>query len=502
MPRRIKVDGKTIVVPDDATDSEINQLAGPAPSRVAGLPAGMELPGPPGRPAVNMQTPQGVGGTIGTHLANMISGPYHAFTDTPRNPEEENLVESHGGINTKPNSVLSPISPEVNPIVSGLNRVGLGMNRMFVQPTEDALRESSQLRNAGGPQSSLLAPSHYSAEGENVPTAGSKLIDAIPVLGPWARSYSDEANRSGILPATAGLLTDAVAPELAAGVLGKIRDAAPSMAEGAMGIRRGDRGYGKTPGRAILDETSGVRPTTVGSQAQAALNELNPLIDDLAANYSGRVDTTPAADRVQADIDTAITRNNGSGAQALQPVKDTITTNQTNGLPLSPNQTATGALNLKRGLRDAFVKNWSPDAASILTRDAAKSASGVLDSQLDDALGPQFQDTNQRISSLIPVADAAEKLSRADDLPQRFGDKLRAHTGALTSALGGALAGGHAGGLLGAIGGGTLGFALPELLGGPTAKMAIARGMDSPLPSALIPPLFTGGILAPKKGNQ
>lgn len=502
MPRRIKVDGKTIIVPDDATDAEINQIAGPAPSRVAGLPSGMELPGLPGRPAVNMQTPQGIGGTIGSHLANMVSGPYHAFTDAPRNPEEENLVESHGGINTKPNSVLSPTTPEVNPIVSGLNRVGLGMNRMFVKPTEEALRESSQLRNAGGPQSSLLTPSHYNAEGENVPTAGSKLIDAIPVLGPWSRSYSDEANKSGILPATAGLATDVLAPEVVGGILGKIQEAAPSMAEGAMGIRRGDRGYGKTPGRAILDETSGVRPGTVGTQAQAALDQLNPLIDDLAANYTGRVDTAPAAARVQSDIDTAITRNNGTGADALQPVKGQITTNQTTGLPLSPLQTATGALNLKRGLRDAFVKNWSPDAASILTRDSAKGASGVLDSQLDDALGQQFSDTNQRISSLIPVADAAEKLSRADELPQRFGDKLRAHTGALTSALGGAIAGGHSGGLLGAIGGGTLGFALPELLGGPTAKMAMARAMDSPLPQVMIPPLFTGNIVAPKKGNQ
>jgi hypothetical protein len=375
--------------------------------------------------------------------------------------------------------------------------MGLGMNRMLIDPTKQGIASAVQQAKAGN-----INGEEYDDQGNYKQNALGSAMDAIPVVGGLARSIENDAHKHGALDALAGGGIDIGAPEAVGGLMGKIREAAPSMAEGAMGIRRGDRGYGKTPGRAILDETSGVRPETVGAQAQAVLGQLNPKIDNMAANYAGRVDTSPAAQTVQDAMDTATTRNNATGVKALQPVKDTITTNQTNGLPLSPLQTATGALNLKRGLRDAFVKNWSPDAASILTRDTAKGASGVLDSQLDNALGPEFADTNQRISSLIPVTEAAEKLSRADEMPQRFGDKLRAHTGALTSALGGAIAGGEKGGVLGAIGGGTLGFALPELLGSPTSKMVIARGLDSKIPGFVAPPLMTGGILAPRKANQ
>lgn len=39
MPRKIKVDGQIMIVPDDATDEEINQLAGPAPASAAPVSA-------------------------------------------------------------------------------------------------------------------------------------------------------------------------------------------------------------------------------------------------------------------------------------------------------------------------------------------------------------------------------------------------------------------------------------------------------------------------------
>jgi hypothetical protein len=408
-----------------------------------------------------------LGSVVGSHLKNLVAGPYHAFADAPRNPEE---AQEKG---TGPNS---------GPIANALGQFGLGAARMFVNPTIDSGRAAISSFKAG-----------------NKTDAANHAMDAIPIAGPWAKSIEDDAQTHGALPALAGLGVDIAAPAAISKGLGAIREAAPSMAEGAMAIRRGDRGFGKTPGRAILDETSGVRPETVGKQAQGKLNQLVPQIDSMAAAHTGTLDTTPAIQSIQDAIDTAATRNNAGGMKALEPVKGALTTNATTGLGLSPNQSATGVLNLKRGLRDQFVKNWSPDAASVLTRDTARNASHILDSSLDNALGPDFEDTNQRISSLIPVSDAAEKLGRADELPQRFGDKLRAHTGALTSAIGGALAGGHSGGLLGAIGGGTLGFALPEIMGGPTARMALARGMDSSVPGALVPALASGGIVTPKK---
>jgi hypothetical protein len=428
-----------------------------------------------------------VGDSVGSHLKNLIAGPYHAFADAPRNQMEQQEKGSTSADGTVKNV---------------LGQIGLGAARMFVNPTVDALKEASDLHRQGGPQSSLTASSTYDDKGNNIPTAGSKLIDAIPVLGPWSRSFTDEVHQKGTIPALAGLATDVAVPAGVSKIMGAIRGAAPSMAEGAMGIRRGDRGFGKTPGRAILDETSGVRPETVGKQAKSVLGTLNPQIDSMAAAHSGILDTTPAIQHIQDAIDTAATRNNAGGMTALNPVKGALTTNATTGLPLSSSQTATGVLNLKRGLRDQFVKNWSPDAASILTRDTAKGASGVLDDTLDSALGPDFTSTNQRISSLIPVKDAAEKLSRADELPQKFGDKLKAHTGALTSAVAGGYGGAHEFGVLGGVGGALGGFLLPELISSPTARLVMARGMNSRLPGVIAPPLASGGIVTPVKRKR
>jgi hypothetical protein len=201
--------------------------------------------------------------------------------------------------------------------------------------------------------------------------------------------------------------------------------------------------------------------------------------------------------------DTAQARNNVTGVNALKPVARQLTHVGETNTPLSAYQSAESALNLKRGLRDQFVKSWNPDAGPQLAKDVARGASGVLDQQLDHALGPQFKSTNQRISSLIPVQDAAESVGRNAGVAQRVGGRLKAHTGALTGGAFGASAGSHAFGLPGAIVGGGLGLLVPELLGSPTTQMTLARALDSTLPSRVAPVVASGGILTPKaKGQQ
>lgn len=434
------------------------------PALAAHPPVAMQTPGGPVQRLLGANPLSDLGSVVGTHLKNLVAGPYNALTQGPQNPQEA------AEMGTAADSGLAART---------LGRIGLAGARMLVNPTRDALNRLPQSTNATDVMNNLS--------------------DAVPIAGPWARSIENDAAQHGALPALAGAGIDAFAPDAVGGALGKMREAAPSMAEGAMSIHKSARGYGKTPGRAILDETTGFTPETIGKQANDTLNRLTPSLDTMAAAHPGRIDTTPAVQNIQDAIDTAASRNNATGRDALGPVKGALTTNATTGLTLSPFQTATGALNLKRGLRDQFVRNWSPDAGSVLTRDTAKGASGVLDNSLDTALGPDFANANQRISSLIPVSDAAEKLSRADELPQKFGDKLKAHTGALTSAVGGALAGSREGGLLGGLGGGLVGFALPELLSSPTSRMVMARGMNSQIPGATLPSLATGGILTPKK---
>lgn len=460
--------------------SKAQPLGGSAPSLSA--PA----------PQVKATQPQGVGSTILSHLSNMISGPYHAFTDAPKNAEEQQIKGT---------------SPDSGMAMRTLGQVGLGAARMFVQPTRNALRDVSTLRQAGGPQSSLLSPSYYDANGNNVPTAGSKLVDSIPIYGPWSRSYSDEAAKNGIIPATAGLATDVLAPKLLGMGAGALRSMAPSLAEGALKISAADRGYGKTIGQAALNETSGIRPSTILASTRDRLAQLNPQVDAMAASHTGPVSIQPAINSVSDAQASAAARNNIGGFNALEPVKGQLTENNfgnnqpfaapTVGNPndaLAPMQTATDALGLKRGLRDQFVKNFSLDSASGMAKDAAKSASSKIDSSLDSALGPDFAKTNQRISSLIPIEDAAEKLTRSADLPQALGSKLGKHTGALASAGFGAAAFGP----LGA----AAGFALPEMLSSPAAQMALARTLNSSLPSVAAPLALSGGVLNPRKEKR
>lgn len=259
------------------------------------------------------------------------------------------------------------------------------------------------------------------------------------------------------------------------GLASGIKAAAPVIAEKSLGITKLDRAFGKTPGSAIINETSGVRPGTIAASAQNRIGQLTPEIESMAAAHPSRVDISPAVHSVDKDIATTVERNNASGRDALFPVRSQLTKNASTGLPLAPQQSATGTLNLKRGLRDQFVKNWNPDAASLLTRDSARKASGVLDQQLDTALGPEFARTNQRISSLIPVADRAASTDLNDSILARTLHKVGRPTGALLGGAAGAAEGRREGGTPGMIAGGLTGLIAPEIITNPTTMMVGAR---------------------------
>lgn len=73
------------------------------------------------------------------------------------------------------------------------------------------------------------------------------------------------------------------------GVLGAgMRAVAPKIAESALGITKADRAFSRTPGRAILDETTGLRPETIAESAQSRLNELTPQLESAVDRASAR----------------------------------------------------------------------------------------------------------------------------------------------------------------------------------------------------------------------
>jgi hypothetical protein len=132
-------------------------------------------------------------GNMWEHAKGLVTGPIQAFGAPPQN-QEEAIVSGMPGVN-----------------IPG----GLGVYRMFVEPSLNALREAFQLRAQGGPQASILHGSSWDPQThERIPTAGSKLVDAIPIYGPWAAQGEQEVHQKGVAPAVAGLATDIAGGEL------------------------------------------------------------------------------------------------------------------------------------------------------------------------------------------------------------------------------------------------------------------------------------------------
>jgi hypothetical protein len=272
-----------------------------------------------------------------------------------------------------------------------------------------------------------------------------------------------------------------------------LRAIAPKVAESALGIKRADRAFGKTPGEAIINETKGVRPSTIAASAKGTLSQLNPQLDAAAAASTIPGSLHPALSVVDDAISKAAGQNAGKTIQQLQPMRDFLTKNVANGLPLSPTQSSSGVLNLKRGFGNDFLHNWNPETLPGVTG-TGRNVYHALDAELDRT-APAAENLNQRISSLIPVEKNAESLTRGPGVLQRSAHRIAAHTGAATAGVGGSIAGYREGGVPGAFAGGLAGILAPELLASPTGQMIVARGMASPITRKIALPLAQGGAL-------
>lgn len=120
------------------------------------------------------------------HTKGAVTGALHTVTDEPKNAQEK--------------------------VASYLGPGGLALDRMFVEPTTNAISEAAHQAHAGNVGADIKDP--YDAEGNYHPTAVSSAIDAIPVAGPWARNIESEAHKQGAIPALVGAATDVAVPEL------------------------------------------------------------------------------------------------------------------------------------------------------------------------------------------------------------------------------------------------------------------------------------------------
>jgi hypothetical protein len=201
-------------------------------------------------------------GNVVSHAANLVKGPFQALTAPPQNAGEAAVQAS---AQTAPGGAAIP----------------LAAYRMFAEPTVSGVSDAMDLRKQGGERASLWGPSKYDAEGNNIPTAGSRLVDSIPIYGPWARNSENEARTQGALPAAAGLATDIFAPKLLAKGAGAVVQGAGNVARFAAATPEAQRVAATrmlVPGKAPDLLTRALKPSVTNEdftgQVQRALPEI------------------------------------------------------------------------------------------------------------------------------------------------------------------------------------------------------------------------------------
>lgn len=326
-----------------------------------------------------------------------------------------------------------------------------------------------------------------------IPGLGAQIEDAQDKQA--AGDYSGAAGSS--LGIGAGLaLPEHVPPALrAAGRV--VKKTAVPLAETALGITKMARAYSKTPGVAALEETKGFNPAAVATSARSKVGALDKELTGNAAvaTRQGVQGTLAPARQGLADRAAIAASGNSSytpeemalmqkqltvpqpgfgGATSYPPgaatkVQITPTGVIRGAIPplvIDELQSPSTILRMKREFGNDFTK-WSPLHPNK-DMGVARQAYRALDQELDRTV-PGADQLNQRISSLIPVAERGEDAALNAGWVQRSLHRIGAHSGAGL----GLVTGYHYGGPLGAV----AGLVGPELLSSPTARMAAARGM-------------------------
>jgi hypothetical protein len=447
-------------------------------------------------------------------------------------------------------------------------------------------------------QAAYFAPKNTSeAVGKGLEQAGEFLIPGgaeeegatklAGLAGPSAAKFAEPAARVATSALGSGAVNKAqggsfkTGAALGAGgtVVGQgLKALAPVIGESALGIPKAARAFGKTPGKALLEETRGIRPETIAESAQGRLGQLTPQLERAAdaasvrANpvhgllpapaeeiplapapsprnpkmrpmafnaeinpeepmeprsgdpmapiseypainphylsgsehpeLAGRVPTRqgvlirpqevvggpvpatipnrvaslePARGVISGQMGKAASQNAEGLFGQLGKQQDFLSNRFGTGEPIPENVTPRELLDLKRGFNEEHLR-WNPETHDHALS-TARQAYGALDSELDRTV-PEAAGLNQRISSLIPVAQRAESISRNAPTAQRVLGRFGAHTGALTMGGIGGVAGYHEGGVPGAIAGGVTGVLAPELIASPEGQMIMARTLN------------------------
>ena len=325
--------------------------------------------------------------------------------------------------------------------------------------------------------------------------AGEKLATMAPKLGKIAKPLARMAGTEAVNEVQGGTPGMGAAGGAAGELIGAgMRSIAPKLAESGLGITKVDRAFGKTPGKAILNETSGLRPSTIADSGQKRLNQLVPEMESKVASSPNTVSLAPAR-QITADAESKAMKLNAPGLYGqMTPMSDFLDHNFATMQKFPQDVPASEALNLKRGFSKEFLGKWNPETHAD-TLATGRKAYRALDAGIDQAV-PEAAPLNQRISSLIPVVNRAESVSRNAPTTQLMVKKIAAPTGALLGPIFGGEEGYRHGGVPGAIAGAGLGMAAPLLVTTPEGQMIMARAMHG---TEGLKPLVSSGLQMTKR---
>jgi hypothetical protein len=328
--------------------------------------------------------------------------------------------------------------------------------------------------------------------------AGEKLATMAPKLAKVAKPLARIAGTEAVNEAQGGTPGMGAAGGAAGELVGAgMRAMAPKLAESGLGITKADRAFGKTPGKAILNETKGFRPNTIADSGQQRLNELTPELESAVAKSPNPVSLAPAR-QITADAEAKAMQLNAPGLYGqMTPMSDFLDHNFATMQKFPQDVPASDALNLKRGFSKEFLGKWNPETHAD-TLATGRKAYRALDAGIDQAV-PEAAGLNQRISSLIPVVHRAESVSRNAPTAQLMMKRIAAPTGALLGPIFGGEEGYRHGGVPGAIAGAGIGMAAPLLVTTPEGQMIMARGFHA---TEGLRPLVSSGLQMARKSPK
>jgi hypothetical protein len=304
-----------------------------------------------------------------------------------------------------------------------------------------------------------------------------KLAEFTPKLGamakPLARALTSGVSSGAVNAAQGGSFGTGAALGAGGSAAGAgLRALAPKIAESALGIGKADRAFSKTPGKAIIEETQGVRPETIAKTGRSALENLNKDLEGKAASSTEPMSLQPARQFLSDKMAQAEDENAEGLHGQINNMANMLYQRFGTGQPIPQDVPALEGLKLKRGFGEEHT-SWNPEIKNQALS-SGRQAYGLLDRAFDQAV-PGGKELNQRISSLIPAVKRAESATRNPTIMQRVGGRIAARTGALTMGAMGGAEGYRTGGVPGAIAGGTMGLLVPEMLADPEAQMIAAR---------------------------